>query len=202
MPLINPKCEQIYVHNFLLYCCTNANKNRSVEQACKIFPGLLYQIWLSCPHCQDVGIMLSFTVLSLLLPLLPPLSFRKEMFCIIFISTKIIWWDLRRACITHFQVLSWATGLQFLLVEKVDGWIYSFTWKCLKLQQPFFFFLLNNKDLYFCTFTARPCIFPLASPPTSFFSFLPFQRHTHTQMLFGPKWTHVGMEPTKISQTR
>ena len=92
-----------------------------MEQACKIFPGLLYQIWLSCPHCQDVGIMLSFTVLSLLLPLLPPLSFRKEMFCIIFISTKIIWWDLRRACITHFQVLSWATGLQFLLVEKVDG---------------------------------------------------------------------------------
>ena len=40
MPLIN----QIYVHNFLLYCCTNANKNQSVEQACKVFPGLLYQI--------------------------------------------------------------------------------------------------------------------------------------------------------------
>ena len=199
MPLINPKCKQIYVHNFLLYCCINANKNRSVEQACKVFPGLLYQIWLSCPHCQDVGIMLSFTVLSLLLPLLPPLSFRKEMFCIIFISTKIIWWDLRRACITHFQVLSWATGLQFLLVEKVDGWIYSFTWKCLEATTTFFFFFffLNNKDLYFRTFTARPRIFP--SQP--FFLFLTIPTHTQ-KMLFGPKWTHVGIEPTKISQTR
>ena len=175
MPLINPKCEQIYVHNFLLYCCTNANKNRSVEQACKVFPGLLYQIWLSCSHCQDVGSMLSFTVLSLLLPLLPPLSFRKEMFCIIFISTKIIWWDLRRACITHFQVLSWATGLQFLLFEKVDGWIYSFTWKCLEATTTFFLFFFWTTKIY--TFVPLQ-LDHVSSPPTSFFSFLPFQ-HTH-----------------------
>ena len=78
----------------------------------------------------------------------------------------------------------------------IEGWWLDLQFY-LKLRKPFSFFFFNNKDLYFRTFAARPCIFP----SHLFFLFLTIPTLTY-KMLFGPKWTHIGIESTKISQTR
>ena len=63
-------------------------------------------------------------------------------------------------------------------------------------------FLVNNKVVYFELY--RPCIFSLASPPTSLPLTIPKKKknNSNKSQVFWTKQLHVGVEPSKTSQNK